>query len=1069
MNLGGPFHVGVVVPAYRQGDGILRCIDSILGSELPPDVSLDLVIVDNSAGNSVLDARSSPLITVLRPGRNLGIAEGRNAGMRAVPTVDVVVFVDEDVTLDRHCLYELCGFLQSNPDAGVATPCITYAAAPERVWAAGTNIDLRSGRVSFVTEPPGPDPYRVGVAPSVIAASRAALDATTGFDPDFFAVYEDTDFCVRSEVAGLHTYCVPMARAVHDTPVELAKQRRHLASRSYWVGRNRVLFMRRHGTQPARFALMWPVYAAYYGYVALAARKPLSFLQFLRGSAAGLTVPPRRWSLLRRPEWAIVAIATALVLIWFHGGVLFGGGDQGPEFLRPDVAFNWSWQLWNDVAVGSTHPELVAGWPFLGTVDLVWRLGVPPWVLEAGVYWICMVVGGMSVMALARRHCHKGSSGPLVAGLVYLLAPFTTINVWHRFLLTYEVFFALLPLGMAILRRYYDSGRYRYVALLTVVVPWFAVAFVSPGLVLIFALCVVVDAMYIAWTSRLRIVLRRFLVAAGALVAANAFWIIPFAMTGPSALSGPAITTNQNYVNFVGSSLSTDLGNVFRSLNGFYLQGGLAVGWPYHSQVFLALLFLLPLLGFAALLLHPSRSTFYLAILALIGLFLAKGAAAPGGSVLGYFIRTFQPAGVFRDAYELGGFIYLLGISLLVGVAVSALFARWTNWRPRVVGTAMAGALLLVGAWPTVTGSVFSTPQFGTYKVSPPPQYLALPTAFPSLRGPDSRAIVAPVTSEGITYLWKYGYRGVDPMDILDPHTISMLSGTFLPAGMLKELSRFPEGNGASVLARIVGARYVLVRTDINPVPDHLLSPSRVEAVLRSSPDYRLIKRSGPLILYRLQGCIEPTMYSTGMARVQQVVTWNALADAVGSNCDTVVAPSSYIPKDAGRSLTPTSARPLRFTEMSSTAYTAVLPAGFSGWVVLNQPFNTGWSARVVTRVPSCPLASVTCLAFGTRNAPHLAGPFLANSYANAWYVHTTRPERLVVLYGSQSLVELSGLLSLVLIVLFGGVASWLSLRRRRTAGGTAHSSVAGDGDTETFALQAVATHSDGDIPIPRE
>jgi len=1033
MSVGRPFNVGVVVPVYRQGNGIFRCIESVIESELPIGATLSLVLVDNSPGNSMLDNQSSPLVTVLRPGRNLGISGGRNAGMRAVPNADFVVFVDEDVAVDRNCIFELCEFLQSNPSAGVATPCITYGADPERIWAAGTNIDMRSGRVSFVADLSDLEPFRVGVAPSVIATSRAALDATGGFDPDFFAVYEDTDFCIRVASARMQTYCVPRARAVHDTPIEPIEQTRHLASRSYWIGRNRVLFMRRHGTQLARFALFWPIYAIYYGYVGLVAGKPLSFLQFLRGSVAGLFVPPRRWSLLRRPEWAVVATATAFILIWFHNGVLFGGGDQGPSFLRPDVAFRWSWQLWSDVAVGSTHPELVAAWPFWGTIDIFWRFGIPPWVLEAGVYWVCMVVGGISVMSLARRHCGKGSSGPLAAGFIYLLAPFTTINVWHRFLLTYEVFFALLPLSVAILHHYYGTGRYRYLALLMVVVPWFAIAFVSPGLVVIFGVSVIGDALYTAWTIGPRPVVRRFPIAAGALLASNLFWIIPLGLQGPSALSGPGITTSDNYVNFVGSSISTDLGNTFRLLNGFYLHGGFAVGWPYQSSVFLALLFILPLLGFSALLLRPSRSTFYLTLLALFGVFLAKGAAAPGGSVLGFFMRTFQPAGVLRNAYEEGGFIYLLGLSLLVGVTISELFARWTSLRPRVGGAVAGSALLLLGAWPIVTGSVFSSPQFGTYKVAPPPQYGALTTVFAPLRSSDSLAIVAPVANEGITYLWKYGYRGVDPTDILDPRTISMLSGSSLSAEMLKELSRFPEGNSATVLARMVGARYVLVRTDINPTPDHLLTPLNVERLLRSSAVYQKIERSGPLVLYRLRGCVDPLMYSTRTVLLQNDTTWSALAHAVGRNCATVVTPSPHIPKNlvGNHALTPE--RPLPFTRLSSTAYSVILPADYSGWVVLNQAFNTGWSARVINKVPSCPLGIITCLAYGAENRPQLAGPFLSNSYANAWYVHTTKPVRLLVLYRPQSLVEIAALLSFILDIIFGTICGFALKRRRLT------------------------------------
>lgn len=283
--------LGVVVPAYASPDDLRDCLASVVASRLPDGWALEVVVVDNASDERVAAEAERYPVRLLRPGRNLGISGGRNAGMAELLHCDAVVFVDHDVTLEAGCLALLVRTFSAEPDVGVVTPRIFYRDAPERTWAAGTLIDLRTGRVRFVTEPPSADPYEVDVAPSVIMASRRALTATGGFDEDFFAVWEDTDFCVRARKAGLGIMCVPAATALHRTPVTAADQIRHLASRAYWVGRNRVLFMRRHGTRPLGFVAMLPVYAAYYALVCFRAGKPRQVISFLRGTTHGLLNP----------------------------------------------------------------------------------------------------------------------------------------------------------------------------------------------------------------------------------------------------------------------------------------------------------------------------------------------------------------------------------------------------------------------------------------------------------------------------------------------------------------------------------------------------------------------------------------------------------------------------------------------------------------------------------------------------------------------------------------------------------------------------------------------------------
>lgn len=312
-NLGcAVLRIGVVIPTLDKPVDAMECVRSVLSSNVDASSTLEVVVVDNSAGNDVVDALGGFAVRVVRPGLNVGVAGGRNYGLDYVEGCEVVVFVDHDVRLEPDCLSKLIGALVDRETVGIATPRVMYLDAPDQTWAAGTMINLRTGRVGFITKPPSDEPYEVDVAPSVIAVKRVVLRSIGGFDERYFATFEDTDFCIRARKKGFSTICVPQARAFHRTPVHKKDQSRHLLSRAHFVGRNRILFIRSHGTSLLAFGLMLPFYMGYYGWLSIRIGSGRAVSEFIAGTFAGVmegwgtrferVVP---WSLLRQVSKAL--------------------------------------------------------------------------------------------------------------------------------------------------------------------------------------------------------------------------------------------------------------------------------------------------------------------------------------------------------------------------------------------------------------------------------------------------------------------------------------------------------------------------------------------------------------------------------------------------------------------------------------------------------------------------------------------------------------------------------------------------------------------------------------------
>lgn len=720
----------------------------------------------------------------------------------------------------------------------------------------------------------------------------------------------------------------------------------------------------------------------------------------------------------------VIVGCTAIVGHWFEPMLPLGGGEQGIPFIRPDVMVRWAWWLWSDSRVGGVFPTLSSGAPFWVSVAALWKLSVPAWALQALVFWLCLATAGISVFYLARDHLRGSLVGPLMAVVIYLTGPFAAVNVWHRFLLTHLLMLAYLPASLALMRRAYVRNSLGPILALLLITPWFAAAFATPGFIAVFWMCVLLDGLSMRpWMPR-GTVGPKLLLAGFGWMAVNAYWIWPLFDAGGAVMSGAA--GPDSLVTLRGVSHYLDLPYVMRGLNRFVLEETRSLRSFYQLRPFLIALFLLPLLAVLALARKSRGDVTNLGFLWVVGLFLMKGTSRPGGEILAHAISAHPLLGVFRNPYERLGFVYHLPLAILVAVGASSLGTRPLMRQLTVSG--MALVVLLIG-WPVVSGEVFQSLEWGTYRVRVPESYTRLEAWLrdhETLRG--ERLLVAPVTSEGVSYLWDPGYRGVDVMPALVPSSISMLSGTIVSPQLREGLALFPVGPSSEAVARLLGARFVAVRHDIDPTPDPVLSPDAVNSALRKSGSYEVAGNLGNLTLYRIQGCVYPRLYATGSARIVRHPTFEQLASAASRGCETIVGPEQQdrrpLPAEEG-TVTTDGPTHVPFRRISPTSYVADLPVEFTGWVVLNEAWDSRWTATRLRGEPKCPLVLSMCLGIAGDEVAGVGEPQLVNSYANGWWINSWEGGSLILHFKPQRRVEVGALVA-VLGLLVVGAAAWI-------------------------------------------
>lgn len=211
-----------VVVAWNGGVALDRCVDS-----LRQDGTADVIVVDNGS-EAQEGARlrrhygGQDGVVLRRLERNLGFAEGANVGFREAlgGGAPMVVLVTQDVVVEPGALGALGAALEASPQAGVVGPVVMDSRRPGVALSRGERFAL-----PFICVPrtvlryrrAGSAAYEVsGLMGCLLLFSRACLEAVGGFDPAFFAYYEEVDLCLRARRQGFRLLCVPAARAHHD-------------------------------------------------------------------------------------------------------------------------------------------------------------------------------------------------------------------------------------------------------------------------------------------------------------------------------------------------------------------------------------------------------------------------------------------------------------------------------------------------------------------------------------------------------------------------------------------------------------------------------------------------------------------------------------------------------------------------------------------------------------------------------------------------------------------------------------------------------------------------------------
>ncbi len=294
----------------------------------------EIIIVDNgsSDGSAEFIAREFPHARLIALDRNTGFAGGNNVAISCARG-EFIALLNSDAVPEPDWLNELVAAAQRHPDASFFASQVELFYEPGLLDSAGDGIStagtvFRRGHrrrpVNYAQEE-----YVFGAQACAAFYRRSAFDQIGLFDEDFFCVYEDADWSVRAQLAGLKCVYVPVARVRHRGGSTLG---RFSAAYVYYGQRNvEYLFLKDMPT-----TLLVRAFAAHlvYGFMAFvffASRgQGLAFLRAKRDALGALS------SLLakRRAIQASRAVSLSVLQAQLHQ-------DWLPRVLREKIRHWW--------------------------------------------------------------------------------------------------------------------------------------------------------------------------------------------------------------------------------------------------------------------------------------------------------------------------------------------------------------------------------------------------------------------------------------------------------------------------------------------------------------------------------------------------------------------------------------------------------------------------------------------------------------------------------------------------------------------------------------------------------
>lgn len=306
-----PKLVSVVIPTFNRIKELTELVDSLVLINKYKDV--EIIIVDNNSKDinylKFLEKYKPYNIKVklLTNFEESALSKSRNMGIEEA-SGDFIFFIDDDNVVTEEVIEKLVKVTEADNTIGAVAPVALYYNERNKVLDAGAMRNyLNSFTINvFLNEDKErlpPIPFAVSEISNAFIVRSIIFKKIGMFDALNFPIdLDEADLCLRVKKAGYKILVVPQAHIYHKVfkinTLSIISLRFRREKNAYYMGRNRVLFQRKHLSwwQYAIFLVLYlPIFYGLYFFSSLLPQPESSLLRrlkfislFTQGVSAGL-------------------------------------------------------------------------------------------------------------------------------------------------------------------------------------------------------------------------------------------------------------------------------------------------------------------------------------------------------------------------------------------------------------------------------------------------------------------------------------------------------------------------------------------------------------------------------------------------------------------------------------------------------------------------------------------------------------------------------------------------------------------------------------------------------------
>jgi hypothetical protein len=220
--------VSIIILNWNGKDDTLECLGSLRGLEYG---NYEVIVVDNGStdGSQEAISRGYPNVKLIKNKENMGFCVGNNTGIRSAES-DYYLLLNNDTVVDPKFVKQLVLVGESDRKIGILGPKMFFYDRRNVFWFAGGFMKRCHGTVHRGFNELDAGQYdnvedMDFISGCALMVKKEVIDKIGLLDEEFFAYYEDVDWCLRARKAGYRVVYVPKSVIWHKCSVAWNRNR----------------------------------------------------------------------------------------------------------------------------------------------------------------------------------------------------------------------------------------------------------------------------------------------------------------------------------------------------------------------------------------------------------------------------------------------------------------------------------------------------------------------------------------------------------------------------------------------------------------------------------------------------------------------------------------------------------------------------------------------------------------------------------------------------------------------------------------------------------------------------